>query len=53
MVQTAPKNHKEATRIGRSPLTGKFVLTPVSRKGSRPMDEVRKVVAGVLASKRA
>lgn len=53
MVQTAAKSHKEATRIGRSPLTGKFVLTPVSRKGSRSMEEVRKVVANVLASKRA
>lgn len=53
MDRIASKTKSGATRIGRSPLTGKFVLAPVSKKGSRSMEEVRKVVATVLANKRA
>ena len=45
---------KTSSRLGRSAVTGKFVLTPATAtKPSRSMDEVRKAVESVLALKQA
>ena len=45
---------KAPSRLGRSALTGKFVLTPVAgAKPSRSMEEVLKAVESVLALKQA
>jgi hypothetical protein len=45
---------KTPSRLGRSALTGKYVLTPVAgAKSSRSMEEVLKAVEAVLALKQA
>jgi hypothetical protein len=45
---------KTPARLGRSPVTGKYVLTPVDGpKPSRSMEEIMKAVESVLALKQA
>ena len=54
MAKTTNGERKSPARLGRSALTGKYVLTPVAGpKPSHSMEEIMKAVESVLALKQA
>ena len=53
MSKPSPKSKTAPVRIGRSPVTGTYILAPYPKKGGSDPKVIREAVRTVVASRKA